>query len=375
MIDTLYKANAGRVFTFLYGLMAAFCLLSVTNINAQDVSADKTVKVQAVSGLKYDIPRFVATPGSTIRILLENVDEMPHNLLIVEPGTRRDVVDQAEAMGEKGLENSYRPDSPNVLAGIPLLDPDERASIIFQVPAQKGIYPYVCTYPSHGIVMYGAMYVTDNPDDLPPLDKDPHIPAIHKEQTSDASMTTDSPHPYPMEMPQVSRLFMPDASPAAIAVGMEDNQSYCWDAGVCYLRYAWEGGYIDASKQWDAKAREVAAIEGNIYVRNKTGFPFRVGRMDSIPEPEFKGYSLINGYPQFTYNIGEITVREFIQPAENGSGLKIRYRLNNINKFLWYAKFGGGNVGIKASTGSWEGDYLKLSPVQAKEFMITIISK
>ena len=38
---------------------------------------------------------------------------------------------------------------------------------------------------------------------------------------------------------------MPDASPASIAVALDDTNSLCWDAGTCRLRYAWTGGFID----------------------------------------------------------------------------------------------------------------------------------
>jgi plastocyanin len=373
MILVFAKFNIQLKLVLFYNLLILLFLTSSASLHAQDVSVDKTVVMKAVPGLKYDVPRVTAAPGSAIRIRLQNMSEMPHNLLIVEPGTRKRVLTRVKAMGEKGAPSDYIPSSTNVLAAIPLLSPDESSSVILQVPDQKGVYPYVCTYPSHGIIMYGALYVTNNPDALPPLTKDPNIPETHKGDVS--GRRAESPHPYPMEMPQVSRLFMPDASPAAIAVGMEGSQSYCWDAGDCYLRYAWEGGFIDASEQWDAKATELAEIEGEIYVHNETGFPFRIGHKDSIPKPEFKGYKLVDGYPRFEYEIGEITVAEFIQPLEKGTGLTITYRLENVDQPLWYARFGGNNVEVETSTGSWEGDYLKLCPDDTKEFTITITSK
>lgn len=354
--------------TKLFWILVFFGMFSTQNLYAQDTAVDKTVTIKAVPGLKYDVARFVATPGNTIKIMLENVSEMPHNMLIVAPGTREKVVKQAAGMGTKGLENDFVPSTPQVLSSIPLLDPDESGSVIFQVPEQPGVYPYVCTYPSHGIIMYGAIYVTRNPGDLPPLAEDPHIPKTHKPEQAAGS---DSPHPYPMEMPEVTRIFMPDASPAAIAVGMEQNQSYCWDAGYCFLRYAWEGGYIDASELWEAKTKEQAKIKGEVYFRNKVGFPFRVGRRDSIPKPEFKGYTMIDGYPQFMYAVGDIRVKEFIQPAEEGTGLKIRYQIEGAQGPVWYAKMNE-QAAYKASRGDWQGPFLKLTAEEAHEFIISI---
>ena len=45
--------------------------------------------------------------------------------------------------------------------------------------------------------------------------------------------------------PQVQRIFLPDASPAAIAVALPGDLSFCFDASECRLRYVWKGGFID----------------------------------------------------------------------------------------------------------------------------------
>ncbi|MDZ7692825.1 MAG: plastocyanin/azurin family copper-binding protein [Balneolaceae bacterium] len=192
--------------------------------------------MQAVAGLKYDEVRLVVEPGSTVRINLVNADEMMHNLLIVKPGTRLEVVKQAEAMGELGVENEYVPNTSNVITSTPLLKPGDEASVIFEAPEEEGVFPYVCTYPAHGLVMYGALYVTNSPDELPRLDEDPNIPEPVRNQMA----SSNTMHPYPMEMPTMTRLFMPESSPGIIAVGMEQDQSYNWDAADSHLRYVLE---------------------------------------------------------------------------------------------------------------------------------------
>ncbi|MCW9706367.1 plastocyanin/azurin family copper-binding protein [Fodinibius salsisoli] len=330
---------------------------------------DRTIELKAVAGLKYDKVRLVIKPGTTVRIELENADEMLHNMLIVEPGSRERVVEQAEAMDEQGMEMDYIPQSSNVIGSIPLLEAGEKASLVFKAPNEEGIYPYVCTYPAHGIVMYGAIYVTNDPDSLPRIDEDPNIPEPVRNQMA----ASNSMHPYPMEMPTVTRLFMPDASPAAIAVGMEKNQSYAWDAGFSHLRYVWSGGYIDASKQWDAKAQEVAELVGEVYYRNTAGFPFRVARKDSVPTPDFKGYSLNEeGYPQFEYKMGSIVVRELIVPADTSPGFQIQYQLDNVQQPIWYKMSDNNNVTVTVSKGKVEEEMISLTPEQAKQFIINI---
>lgn len=218
--------------------------------------------------------------------------------------------------------------------------------------------------------MYGAIYATNNPDDLPPIDEDLNIPEPVRNQIA----ASNAMHPYGTEMPTMNRLFMPESSPASIAVGMEKGQSYNWDAGYSFLRYAWDGGYIDASEQWEAKAHEVAEIEGNIYYRNTTGFPFRIGRQDSIPKPEFKGYRLIDGYPQFMYKMGNILVYELIVPAGSTSGFEIKYMLENVNQPIWYV-LSNNDVQVRVSKGTIKENMVKLTAKQATEFSISILSE
>ena len=103
---------------------------------------------------------------------------------------------------------------------------------------QPGVYPYVCTYPGHGFVMYGAMYVT--PDDtLPDIKNDSNIPesrrqdeakegkeGVHAHDTMNAN-----PHPYALIPPYFYHVFIEGASPDVIAVHLPEDLSYAWDAG------------------------------------------------------------------------------------------------------------------------------------------------
>ena len=84
---------------------------------------DTTITLKAEPGLTYSHLRLAIQPGSTLRIRLINVDEMPHNLLIVNPGQRLNVVRRAEAMEVDEGEQQFVPDSPDVLPATPLLQP------------------------------------------------------------------------------------------------------------------------------------------------------------------------------------------------------------------------------------------------------------
>lgn len=358
------KKTAATVFSYL-----AIYVLLVTPAPAisQNLIPDKTVEISAVPGLKFDVTRMTAEPGSVLEIVLSNNDDMVHNLLVVTPGDRELVIQQASRLGADAAASNYTPDTPEVLAAIPVISSGAEGRITFRVPDEEGIYPYVCTIPGHGQLMYGVIYVTNNPDDLPPLAEDPNVPPDNELNLALA----ESPHPYPMVMPQMHRLFMPDASPASIAVGMEHGQSYVWDAGFSYLRYAWSGGYIDASEQWDRTSAEFAEIVGNIYYRNEIGFPFRTGSPGTIPEPDFKGYRMIDGYPEFIYRMGDVTVNELITPLEGG-GFQIHYSLENVTSTIWYEVQQSDRERITSSDGGWDGNVLALTPDQAESFTLTI---
>jgi cytochrome c551/c552 len=123
--------------------------------------------------------------------------------------------------------------------------------------------------------------------------------------------------------PQVQRLFMPDAGPAAIAVAVNDTLHYCWDAGECRLRYIWRGDFIDGWPVWRGNGNGLARIQGDILLREERNpFPFR-DFFDSAlpPPPKFLGYRLVDGLPVFRWNRMGWEVTESLRPTPDGKSL------------------------------------------------------
>ena len=58
------------------------------------------------------------------------------------------------------MARNYIPDTPNVLASTPLVNPGETSEITFTAPMTPGRYPYVCTFPGHWRLMQGVLVVT-----------------------------------------------------------------------------------------------------------------------------------------------------------------------------------------------------------------------
>ena len=354
-------------------LLLALPLITQVNTQTHEDSAI-TISLKAMGGLQYDQVRFRVKPGAKVRIILTNADEMSHNLVITQPGAREEVVNAVLQLGEAGPQMNYVPPSSKVLWYIPVLTPGQTASITFTAPDETGVYPYVCTYPGHGLVMYGAMYVTH--EALPPMAEDPNIPPNRK---GDATADTGSPmhekhagHPYDPVPPYLYRILVPDAGPAAIAVSLPQKLSYCWDAGACRLRYAWEGEFLDPTDYWAIKGEPFAKISGTIFYRDKTAYPLRVGEPGNIPTVAFKGYRLIQRYPEFHYTINGMDVYELILPKPDGTGLERTFRIPATDKTIWFAFDPGDGVHYTSSVGQWENDKLKLSAAEAQHFTITM---
>ncbi|MDH4093102.1 MAG: plastocyanin/azurin family copper-binding protein [Cyclobacteriaceae bacterium] len=358
---------------FLWKRVLLWLLFLPTVFTYAQTNSVTVVSLSAIPGLRYDRVRFTVKPGSTIRIVLTNADEMSHNLVITEPGAREEVVQQASALGTKGPAMNYIPTSSKVLWSISEVDPGQSKSITFTVPGSVGVYPYVCTFPGHGVVMYGAMYVTDG--GMPPMRDDLNIPPNRKEQVMAGDHDRNerhSMHPYRPVPPYVYRILMPDAGPAAIAVSLPQKLSYCWDAGACRLRYAWQGDFIDPIDYWDKKGERFAKILGTVFYRDKTEFPLRVDEIEHIPTVNFKGYRLVKSYPEFHYTLDEMDVFELILPKEDGTGLERTFRIPKASKPIWFTFDLGDGVHYATSAGKFIDGKLKLSPQEAEHFTITM---
>ena len=65
----------------------------------------------------------------------------------------------AHTMGADGMANSFVPESNQVLAYTPLVLPGNTYKLYFKAPTKPGKYEYICTYPGHGLTMWGILHV------------------------------------------------------------------------------------------------------------------------------------------------------------------------------------------------------------------------
>lgn len=369
-----------RIYIVMY-----FLIFALSQANAQQTGTGEVIiNVNAISGMQFDLVRFNVKPGVKVRINFTNADDMSHNFLVTKPGTRLDVVNEALKLEEKGPEMNYIPKSANVLWSIPVVSTNQSAALSFQAPSQPGAYPYVCTYPGHGFIMYGVMYVS-NDISMPDLKTDQNIPPSRREEKSVQSAGTPpmradpiakahpANHPFETVPPFLYRIFMDDSGPASIAVSLPQDISYCWDAGSCRLRYAWSGGFLDNTAIWKGHIDANAKILGNIFYRENSEFPIVIGKADEAPVAKFKGYRLIDKYPEFHYQLNGIDVYELIKPKEDGKGIVRNFRIPAAGNTVWFnSKSSNGSVTYTSSAGTWIDGKVKLSPQQAQQFSITM---
>ncbi len=338
------------------------------------------IHMNVLQGLQFDVVRFHVKPGAKVRIIFSNTDDMNHNLLIVKPGTREAVVNMAQQLGAQGPQVDYIPASPNVLWSVPVVEPEQERTLEFTAPLQEGVYPYVCTYPGHGLIMYGAMYVTRNallPDivgdlNIPPGRRQPDV-SLEEDETHHAAHQghgTKALHPYAPVPPYHYRVFIAGASPAAIAVSLPDSLSYCWDAGVCKLRFAWKGGFLDNSDLWKGKGDALAKVQGDVFFTESPTYPFTF--RGAAPVTSYKGYRLVARYPEFHYTVNGAHVYELIKPAPGGNGIVRYFRVTGHTKDVLFHATPQKGIRYESSAGKWEQGALLLSALQAREFSITI---
>jgi azurin len=126
------------------------------------VFAIKTVREQ----MRYDLTRIVVEAGKPFEIIFENDDMMPHNLVVVQPGSREAIGVVADKMQPTQLDKQGRPFVPTqkelaakILAATKLIEPGQKETLKLTAPKQAGTYEYVCTFPEHWRVMFGELVV------------------------------------------------------------------------------------------------------------------------------------------------------------------------------------------------------------------------
>lgn len=145
-----------------------------------EFDSQKNLKAVTISCLpermRYTVDRVAVTVGQPVKIVFTNPDATDHNLVIVKPGALEEVGMAANEMAkEPRFANSDfipRQKKHLILQASRMIGPTRRAQVQvlrFMAPDKPGIYPYVCTFPGHWVVMKGLLIVAEDLKDIPSI--------------------------------------------------------------------------------------------------------------------------------------------------------------------------------------------------------------
>jgi len=107
--------------------------------------------------LLYDKTTLEAPAGSKITVKLKNNSTaLQHNWVLVKPGTSDSVATDGIAAGEAA--NYVKEKDPNIIAHLPMVKAGATGMVTFDAPA-PGVYPYICTFPGHYVLMKGTLTI------------------------------------------------------------------------------------------------------------------------------------------------------------------------------------------------------------------------
>lgn len=130
----------------------------------------KTVRISCMpERMLYTMNQFAATTGQPVKIVFTNPDATDHNLVIVKPDALEEVGMAANAMARdpKNANSDFIPAEKKslILHASPMIGPTRKSQVHvmrFTAPTEPGIYPFVCTFPGHWIIMKGDMVVAND---------------------------------------------------------------------------------------------------------------------------------------------------------------------------------------------------------------------
>ena len=130
--------------------------------NAQKLTLTATNSAKGEPPLQYVEKELTAKAGQPIALTFKNPDIQQHNVVICKAGTKDAVVKLAAELAadpDGAVEKHYVPESDDIIASSKLITIGQQDVMSFTI-AEPGEYPYVCTFPGHGALMFGTLTIT-----------------------------------------------------------------------------------------------------------------------------------------------------------------------------------------------------------------------
>mgnify|MGYP002622909083 CR=1 FL=1 len=153
----------------------------------------KLVKISCMpERMLFTVKQFAVLSGQPVKLVFTNPDATDHNLVIVRPGSLEEVGMAANEMAKdpRNANSDFIPPQKRslILKAAPMIGPTRQSQVHvlrFHAPTEPGIYPYVCTFPGHWVVMNGIMVVAQDLDDVPGLLASAQPAVVHEWKLGD----------------------------------------------------------------------------------------------------------------------------------------------------------------------------------------------
>jgi azurin len=126
----------------------------------------RAVEIKAAAGLAFLPAEIGARAGEPLALTFRNPDVVPHNFVLVAPGSLASVGEAANRLvaDPRAVLRHYVPESDKVVVWTDIVEPGGSQTIHFEAPRTPGRYPYLCSFPGHWMVMNGVLVVGDGPN-------------------------------------------------------------------------------------------------------------------------------------------------------------------------------------------------------------------
>lgn len=143
--------------------------------SAADAAFDRqknlaTIRISCIpERMLFSIDQFTVAPGQPVKLVFTNPDATDHNFVIVKPAMLAEVGIAGNEMAKdpRNASSDFIPPQKKhlILHTSPMIGPTRTSRVHvlrFVAPRQPNLYPFVCTFPGHWMVMKGEMIVASN---------------------------------------------------------------------------------------------------------------------------------------------------------------------------------------------------------------------
>lgn len=133
----------------------------VPNPWREPIKDARPVRLETGKNLTFAKQVLRVRAGESVQFTLVNPDVVPHNWVLVRPGTLKAVGEASNRLvaDPEAFARHYVPRSADVLVYTDIVAQRSEFTISFQAPQTPGVFPYLCTFPGHWMVMNGELIV------------------------------------------------------------------------------------------------------------------------------------------------------------------------------------------------------------------------